>query len=304
LLLICIFSLAGSVLILAGIEAEARRGTKEAVSPEKLRQKTTSISAVDETLLYFRPLLYCDDSLKVQALRFRGIYQAIDEALDLINLGKHKRAKELLESSNGDQELENNPWYWTVLAYAQQQLGDFMGARESLRTIFTLPELETRMVLLAWAARRELGDGPDDETANHVLGVVVEIGVDSTIVIMAGYADGTSRLLLGSGGGVLGEKEDFPPETVVGAMNLVRAAQPFVSKVPLEQNQQLPTARQVRFALLTAGGIHVAKATLDQLEREQSHAFHPLWVAAKALRDPLLKIMSEEKGSFILLTKV
>jgi hypothetical protein len=57
-------------------------------------------------------------------------------------------------------------------------------------------------------AREEYGGA--DLRDGEVYGVIVEIGVEGTVVMVAGFKDGTSRLIMGKGGGVLGNKNDFP----------------------------------------------------------------------------------------------
>ncbi len=158
-----------------------------------------------------------------------------------------------------------------------------------------MPQPESRLVLNIWKVLRELGEKPEARTANQVLGVVVEIEYEQSVVIVAGYADGESRLLLGGGGGgVIGKKESFPEETRVAAKELVAAAQPFVSNLPLETARDLPKQGQVRFALLTSSGTYIFKEEIDNLERENSR-YETIWGAANWLLQSLLKFMSEEK---------
>jgi hypothetical protein len=139
-----------------------------------------------------------------------------------------------------------------------------------------------------------LGDKPEAKSANQVLGVIAEIGYEETVVIVAGYADGESRLFLGSGAGVLGKKESFPEDTRLAAKDLVAAAQPFVNSLPLENTRNLPKRGQVRFVLLTNSGIYAIKDDIARVSEKDSGR-QSLWIASNALLTPLLKFMLQDE---------
>jgi Zn-dependent protease len=291
LMLLYLFSLVGGVLLTLGFEFLARKPTSLG---ERVWERPSDNSKIEATILEMRPLLYADMSLKELAATSRGQHQAFDDALELIDSGKLRQAHEVLDSVCVDTAATNNPWYWILFAYAKQQLEDLAGSRECARKILALPVPESRTLLLACGILRELGEKLDDEITNHVYGVIIEIGVDSTIVIVAGYEDGSSRLLLGTGTGVFGEKEDFPKETIVAAKNLVQTAKTLVSQTIFEEKRQLPSQGQVRFKFLTGAGIRGLDARLERLEEESDHALHSLWIAAQELRAQLQKFMAEK----------
>ena len=129
-----------------------------------------------------------------------------------------------------------------------------------------------------------------------VQGVVVEVGMEGTVLMVAGFADGTSRLLLGRGGGVIGEKEDFPAETRSAARALVQSGQSFLAQAPREPARSWPREGHVRFALLTSGGVHAVDATVDSLETGNA-PLSPLWNAANNLLGPLIEFMNAPRDS-------
>jgi hypothetical protein len=280
----------------------------------KVQQMTSNDWQIKEEILGLRQFLYADGSLKDLArLRFDDnemvdeqgrpyrlpsagfeINKVFDNACLLIENGKPQQALDFLQSENTKHDLKHDPAYWIVSAYAKQQLDDLQEARLRLHKVLEWPKMETRLVLNVWKVLRELGDKSDAQTANQVLGVIAEIGHEQTVVIVAGYADGESRLFLGNGAGVIGKKESFPEDTRIGAKELVAAAQPFVNKLPLENARDLPKRGQVRFALLTSSGIYIIKDEIAHLDK-QDNQYYPLWRATNSLLTPLLRFMSEDK---------
>ena len=275
-----------------------------------VQQMTSNDWQVKEEVLGLRQFLYADGSLKeLASLRFdpnqmvdeQGrswrlpsagfeINKVFDNVCLLVENGKPQQALDFLKSENIKHDLKRDPAYWLVSAYARQRLGDVQGARLSLHEALRLPEMETRIVLNVWKVLRELGDKPEAKSANQVLGVIAEIGHEQTVVIVAGYADGESRLFLGSGAGVIGKKESFPEDTRTAAKELIAAAQPFANSLPLENTRDLPKRGQVRFVLLTSSGIYAIKDDIGQVSKKDSGR-HSLWIASNALLTPLLKFM-------------
>ncbi len=135
-------------------------------------------------------------------------------------------------------------------------------------------------------AREEYGGA--DLREGEVYAVIVEIGVEGTVVMVAGFKDGTSRLIMGKGGGVLGNKNDFPAESRVVARQLVEAATPLLSTIPLETGRPLPHQGNARFALLTRGGSHAAERSIDSLESQKAD-LSSLWGPTNHLLGVLLQ---------------
>lgn len=274
---------------------EAKSNQAQSTSTtETGKQTTPNDTQVKEEILGLRRLLYADDSLQELASSPDEGNTIIDDASRLIENGKPQQALDVLQRANGKSALTRDPAYWIVAAYARHQLGDLQGARQSLQEVLKLPEVESRILLNVWKVLRDLGDKSETKKAGRVLGVIAEIGYKGTVVIVAGYADGESRLFLGSGGGLIGGKESFPEEARRGAKELVAAAQPFVNNLPLEAARELPKQGQVRFALLTSSGTYIIKDEIDHLERTDSQ-YYRIWRATNMLLTPLLRFMSEEE---------
>lgn len=279
-------------------------------------QSTNENLRVAPVFLQLRQLLYSDRGLKevaneipevhkalTDALRndpnYKGnipeLHKAITDAVVLIRAGNPKQANIILESAKDT--LKGNRDYWILLAYAKQQLGDNLGARSSIRQVFTLPDSESRDLLSAWSILRELGETAHDSAAKEVLGVIIEIGVEDSAALVAGYADGSARLFYGSGGGIMIPVEETPKKIREGAQQLTRSAQPLVSQMPLEKDRQLPKSGRIRFVVLTGAGIHVAEENLARgfvLEDKKSK-LNQVWAAVNKLITGLREFDSRTK---------
>ncbi len=120
--------------------------------------------------------------------------------------------------------------------------------------------------------------------------VIAEISYKDTIIILVAFEDGTSRLLIGNGASIGTGKQNFPEEVRISAQRLVRTAQVFVDKIPIEKQRLLPQRYFVKFALVTEGGIHAIEESITNLENDQA-ALHPLWVATTQLLEPWLNYL-------------
>jgi hypothetical protein len=167
----------------------------------------------------------------------------------------------------------------------RKQAGDSAGAKETLHQILALQHLDSRRALRAWKGLRDLGDAPEAAVAGQVLGVVAEIdyeveGGEHAILTVAGYAEGDPVLAASSGYSLLGAR--LRSRTVASGKHLVAVAQPFLADLPAEETRRLPGSGQIRFALLTPGGVHVREAARRDLESDPA-GLHPLYVAAQQL---------------------
>lgn len=112
--------------------------------------------------------------------------------------------------------------------------------------------------------RTEVG-GPDVRP-HEVYGVIVEIGVEGTVAIVAGYKDGTARLILGKGGSVVVRKEDLANDTRILARNLVTHGQGLLHQILPEKERTLPRQNEARVVFLTGGGVYVEERTVKNLD--------------------------------------
>lgn len=132
--------------------------------------------------------------------------------------------------------------------------------------------------------------GSADAAPGDVQGVVVEIAMDGSVVILAGYADGSSRLFLGRGGGVIGKIEDFPPETLAAARRLVSFGAACSTLAVAEKQRRWPPEGAVRVALLSRQGVTTFERKVVALANDKGPA-GKLWISANALLEHLLVFM-------------
>jgi hypothetical protein len=169
-------------------------------------------------------------------------------------------------------------------AAARREAGDAAGAKEALHQILALPHLDSRRALRAWKGLRDAGEIPEGAAAGQVLGVVVEIDYEvdgeHAILAVAGYAEGDPVLAASSGYSLSGAR--LRSRTVSSGKHLVSVAQPFLPDIPREESRRLPGSGQLRFALLTPGGVHAREAARRDLESDPA-GLHPLYVAAQQL---------------------
>ncbi|PJJ53091.1 hypothetical protein [Hymenobacter chitinivorans] len=178
------------------------------------------------------------------------------------------------------------PWKWFAAAQQARAQGDTAAAEQALRQVLTTPKLESRQYLQAWQALRELGVAPPSETAKQVLGVVVEVGLEQGLDLLAAYADGSARYYNYSGAGVVWENPDDSLAPHIGALRA--AGQRVADRIgPWEEARPAaPGPGQVRLNLLTPSGLHFGQAPFNTLWEDEMGG--PVLVAAQQLMQALI----------------
>jgi hypothetical protein len=129
---------------------------------------------------------------------------------------------------------EGNVTPWAEFTQVQRHLEtqDVAAATAQLRQIASLPNLESRHYLQAWNELRRLGVKPTAE-AKQLLGVVVEVGLDEGLDLLAAYADGSARYFNFSGAAVVWERPDTSLDDHVDALfsaaTVIRSDAPHAS---------------------------------------------------------------------------
>jgi hypothetical protein len=158
------------------------------------------------------------------------------------------------------------PWSLFVAATNRLAAGDRAGAVVALRTIVDGTDVETRVHLLAWHALRSLGIEPPLETAGHVRGVIVEVGLDGGTDVVTAYEDHTARYFNHGGGAIVWET---PGDAEIdGLIDAYLAAGQAVAEVTGPFDQPLPPpalAGTATILLLTDAGIHLGAGPVDAI---------------------------------------
>jgi hypothetical protein len=157
---------------------------------------------------------------------------------------------------------------WSSFLRAQVQRGKSQAeAVLTLRGILETTGLESRHYLQAWHELRELGVAPDAALAKQVLGVVVEVPVETGLDVLAAYLDGTARYLNYSGAAVIWEHPSDTLDAEVGA--LLEAGHAIATRIgPWKGPRLVLPPGQMRLSILTPSGLHFGQAPFETLSRD------------------------------------
>jgi hypothetical protein len=114
------------------------------------------------------------------------------------------------------------------------------------------------------------------EPVGPVWGVLMETGYPQAAATLVALGDGTASLYFSSGGGVVGGGAQ--PAIAGKARALVALAASQFTRLPHAPDFPLPAVGEVRFYVLTTGGVLGASAPHDALATG-SHALSPLFLA-------------------------
>jgi hypothetical protein len=222
-------------------------------------------------------------------------HQPIADAVLLTRSGQSKQAVALLESDTKrprNSRIDGD--YYLALAYAKEQAGDLAGARNGIQKYLDSQDMEKSRSLLNFGRiLRKLGAAISDDELNRVHGVIVELSIKDSIVTMAGFSDGHSRLFFGNGNSApLGGEAYFPEETRIAAKGLTESAQQFAGKLPVEKDHPLPKQGRARIVLLTIGATYATEVDVNKLASGATQ-FNQLWEQANKLNVALVKFMME-----------
>jgi hypothetical protein len=198
------------------------------------------------------------------------------------------------ETLFGDMPLEDwvehgedvEPWEWFAEVKDHLEAGEQAQALEVLKKIVLHPDLESRHYLQAWHVLRQLGARPHASRARTLYGVVVEVGLDEGLDIVAAYADRTARYYNFTGAGVVWERPDASLDAEMAA--LLEAGAAVVAKIgPWEKGRPAPPPRgQVRINLLTPSGLHCGQGAFEKLAADPLAG--PVLSAASVLLQALI----------------
>jgi hypothetical protein len=180
---------------------------------------------------------------------------------------------EARETLFGDMSLEdwlaigNDGEGWELFADAKDHLeaGEKEQAAEDLKKVVLHPALESREYLQAWHLLRQLGVWPHVSRAKTLLGVVVEVGLEEGLDIVAVYADKTARYYNFSGAGVTWGRPDASLDREIDG--LLSAAAEVVARIgrSYRPRASAPQAGHARINMLTPSGLHFGEGEFTAL---------------------------------------
>jgi hypothetical protein len=185
------------------------------------------------------------------------------------------------EWPRGD-EATVEPWSSFIKARDLLDKGDKPSAIEAYQTITETSGYESRHYLQAWHFLRQLGVNPPADKAKIVYGVVVEVGMERGVDIVAAYTDYTARYLNFSGAGEIWERPNSSLDGQIRA--LLEAGQKVANMIgPWEQERpEAPANGNVRLNMLTPSGLHFGYGGFKTLSND------PM---GKSLIDPATALM-------------
>jgi len=231
---------------------------------------------------FFRSWLYPESPHEAVYLKVKATDETVEAVRQLALKGEFQQARDLLESHR--EALQEKPGYWWKLLHLQLHLSDRAGALATLHKLLANPNLGSREELHLWKLLRDLGETPPPAVAKRVLGVVVESGIGSAIVVIAAFADGQPRYFLSSGGGIIGG--DWPNEDKQKVQEIVSLAQELLEGMAPAEGRPLPKPGRVRFTFLTPGGDYVGEESLAFLNHWKGR-----YVKVFAASDQLLGLL-------------
>ena len=178
------------------------------------------------------------------------------------------------------------PWTSFVKAREQRSAGDVAASQKTLHRILEMPNLESRHYLQAWHFLKEMGEQPTEVQAKRLYGVVIEVGMDDGLDVLAAYADGTARYFNYSGAAVIWERPDDSLDALIET--LLQLGQPVANAIgPWEgARPSPPDAGDVRINLLVPSGLHFGQGKFELLARDSMGG--PLINAATELMQALI----------------
>jgi hypothetical protein len=161
---------------------------------------------------------------------------------------------------------------WSDFRAALEVSGiDRARAVDALARITDAPGYEARVYLQAWHALRELGREPPDETAGVVRGVVIEVGLEGGLDVLAAYEDGSARYFNQSGQVIVWDAPSADPVIDAHLRDLLEAGQGVADVTgPYEDEWTEATVTgTILIQLLTYAGIHIGFGPADVLSEDE-----------------------------------
>lgn len=166
-------------------------------------------------------------------------------------------------------------------------------ARRKLKQVLSLPDVETRALLLTWNTLRELGERPPPGEAGKVRGVVMELHNEAGVGTVAAYADGSVRWIGGQGKVTILELRITDAEIGPFVRDFHKAAEPIVKRATATERHRPgePPFEHFRVSVLTYGGIHVVELYGPGVDDQ--HFAGPLLLAGGRLVEAVLTFEKE-----------
>lgn len=169
----------------------------------------------------------------------------------------------------GNPSNNSEPWKSFVDARNALSSGDKSRAVTLWKQIAQMQGIESRHTLQAWHFLRQNGEAPPTELHKRLLGVVLEVPVETGCDYLAVYPDGNARYINYTGAGTVWEHPNDSLDAEIGA--LLRAGQNILNHIgPWNQPRRgTPQAGGLRINLLSPAGLHFGEGPFEALAQDQ-----------------------------------
>lgn len=165
----------------------------------------------------------------------------------------------------------NDPWSLFNSSLAASRQGNKDKAKNDLKQVLALTEVESRMQLWAWKGLRELGEKPPADIADQIQGIVCELHNEAGVGTIAAYVDRRARWHGGQGKVIVWEAPGNDANLDRLVRELLKSAEPLVKGAPLSDNRKTPEPAldHFRVSILTFGGIRTVEVFGPEIVEDQ-----------------------------------
>jgi hypothetical protein len=147
----------------------------------------------------------------------------------------------------------------------------------------------TKLRQQALETPRETLGLPGEPKENEAYGLIMEMGIAESVVLLACFANGDATLCYQTGGGMVG---GIAHDNVrKAAREFVGLAEKVLPRMARVANHPLPASGRVRFHVLTPRGVHAAE--VDREDLGESHALSPLFYAGQEVVAQMRQVQAE-----------
>lgn len=183
----------------------------------------------------------------------------------------------------------NDPWSLFASALAASRQGNTEQAKNDLKKILAIPDVESRVELWAWKGLRDLGERPPADIADQIQGVVCELHNEAGVGTLAAYVDGRARWHGGQDKIIVWDAAGTDAEIDRNIYDLLKASEPLINGAPLSNEHKTPepAAEHFRVSILTFGGIRTVEVYGPEIVED--HPVAPALQNSVKLLDALAK---------------
>lgn len=188
--------------------------------------------------------------------------QAPTEFIDLLFADQTIAEIQLITSSNPT--IKDSIWTKLNLASNLFASNNKEEAKAIFQTVANKKNIDSRTVLWAWNALRELNETPKQI---QVLGLVVEVPHQRTVEYLAMYTDWTARYINYTGKVAVWEKRTNKMGNLI--TSTLQQAQNYMGKYRILPGRNKKATEKIRFSFLTTNGIYQVEENPAETSQRQ-----------------------------------